>query len=183
MRASRLYLYSGLARLLPSTRCFALKRSLLRLCGAALGENVRLCSSARFAMSGPLKIGTDTWVGHEVLIVGGDAPVVIGSQCDIAPRVLVASGSHVIDSLGTRVAGTGYSAPITIGDGTWLCAGSIILGGTTIGARCIVAAGAVVKGNFPEGTIISGIPARVTGKIDDKSKAGQLRTVQVDGVE
>ena len=32
-------------RLLPETSCFALKRALLRLAGAKIGRNVRICSS------------------------------------------------------------------------------------------------------------------------------------------
>ena len=36
-----------------------------------------------------------------------------------------------------------------------------ILDGTVLGAGCVVAAGAVVKGEFPENCVIGGIPAKI----------------------
>lgn len=166
MQAIGLYAFSLVAKLLPATRLFGLKRWLLRLAGAKVGNNVRCASSARFQLTGPLQIGADTWIGHEVLVVGGDAPVEIGACCDIAPRVLIATGTHQIAPHAAHVAGKGYSLPIRIGDGCWIGAGAIILGGTTLGAHCIVAAGAVVRGQFPERVLIGGVPARVIKSID-----------------
>lgn len=96
MQAIGLYAFSLVSKLLPATRLFGLKRWLLRLAGAKVGNNVRCASSARFQLTGPLQIGADTWIGHEVLVVGGDAPVEIGACCDIAPRVLIATGTHQI---------------------------------------------------------------------------------------
>jgi acetyltransferase-like isoleucine patch superfamily enzyme len=52
-------------------------------------------------------------------------------------------------------------AGITIGNDVWLGAKVTILDGTVIGDGCIVAAGAVVKGEFPPRSIIAGVPARV----------------------
>jgi len=112
-----------------------------------------------------LEIGSHTWVGHDVLVVGGESNIKIGMNCDIAPRVLIASGTHEIDGVGKRAAGKGYSLPIIIGDGSWICAGAQILGGTEIGSHCIVAAGAVVKGAFPDRCLIGGAPARVIRRI------------------
>ncbi len=146
---------------IPQTRFFGLKRFLLRWAGVSVEDNVRCVSSASFYLSGRFSIGSDTWIGHEVLIVGGDAQVVIGANCDIAPRVCFATGSHNINPEGPHVAGDGYSLPILIGDGSWICTGATILGGTSIGERSIVAAGAVVKGDFPAGSLIGGVPARV----------------------
>jgi acetyltransferase-like isoleucine patch superfamily enzyme len=165
MRGSGLFLYAMISRWLPPTRCFSLKRLLLKMAGAAIGENVRCVSSSSFLLTGPLSIGCNTWVGHEVLIVGGNASISIGANCDIAPRVTLVSGSHQVNPDGPHVAGEGYSLPISIGDGSWICAGATILGGTTIGERSIVAAGAVVKGDFPSGALIGGVPARVLRSI------------------
>lgn len=173
MQAVGLYAFSLVARLLPATRFFGLKRWLLRLAGAQVGDNVRCASSARFQLTGGLQIGADTWIGHEVLVVGGDAPVRIGACCDIAPRVLLATGTHQIAPHAAHVAGKGYSLPISIGDGCWIGAGAIILGGTTLGPHCIVAAGAVVRGQFPGRVLIGGVPARVIKPIDELASSSQ----------
>jgi acetyltransferase-like isoleucine patch superfamily enzyme len=52
-------------------------------------------------------------------------------------------------------------AGIVVGAGTWIGARVTVLDGTSIGERCVVAAGAVVKGDFPARSLIGGVPARV----------------------
>jgi len=98
-------------------------------------------------VTGGLRIGDDTFIGHQVLIVGGDADVNIGAKTDIGPRATIVTGSHrlLVDS--DRAAGPGYSSPIAIEDGVWVGAASTILGGVTVG-RSMVTAGAVVQEMF-----------------------------------
>lgn len=50
---------------------------------------------------------------------------------------------------------------IRIGNNVFIGASSIILLNTTIGDNCIVGAGSVVRGNFPENSVIVGNPAKV----------------------
>jgi maltose O-acetyltransferase len=126
-----------------------------------IGSNVRIVSSARVMVTSSVNIGDDTFVGHECMIVGGDEPINIGPNVDIGPRVTFATGTHAIQPEGPHVAGRGYSLPVTIGEGCWICTGAVILGGTSIGPRSIVAAGAIVRGYFPGGCLIGGVPARV----------------------
>jgi maltose O-acetyltransferase len=152
---------SFLLPILPPSRCYPLKRSLLRWTGIQIDENVRIASSARFMLEGPISIGKHTFIGDDFLVTGGSAIVNIGADVDIAPRVTIVTGTHAIAPDGPRVAGKGYSLPIIIGEGCWICTGSTILGGTTIGPHSIVAAGAVVRGKFPAGCLIAGIPATV----------------------
>lgn len=47
---------------------------------------------------------------------------------------------------------------IDIGDYCFIGTGSIIMPGTILGKCCLVGAGAVVRGSFPEGSIIVGNP-------------------------
>lgn len=51
--------------------------------------------------------------------------------------------------------------PITIGEGCFIGANSILLKGTTLGRNVVVGAGSVVSGTFPDNVIIAGNPARI----------------------
>lgn len=52
---------------------------------------------------------------------------------------------------------------VFIGDNSFIGAGAIILPGSNIGKHCIIGAGAVVKGNIPDFSIVIGNPCKVIG--------------------
>jgi acetyltransferase-like isoleucine patch superfamily enzyme len=160
MHTALLHLAKLIFSLLPETRLFGVKARLLRLAGARLGENVRVCSSATILGSGDLVIGDDTWVGHQVLICAGSR-VTIGAAVDIGPRVYIGTGTHEIDQDGPHSAGTGINKDVVIEDGVWLGVGSVVLPGVTIGTKSVIAAGAVVTEDVPPHVLAGGVPARV----------------------
>lgn len=108
---------------------------------------------------GRVEVGERTFIGDDVLITGGC--VKIGSDCDIAPRVVVHAGTHEPGSAARR-AGRDIAGLVVIGDGCWIGTGSIIIHGVVIEDGCIVAAGSVVKrGVYPRNSLVAGNPARV----------------------
>lgn len=154
------YLLDILFRLLPSTRCFALKRLMLRLKGVQVGNDVRVCSSARL-MGRNIQIGDGAWIGHECMIVStSDAAVIIGPRCDLAPQVSLITGSHHMGDQDRR-AGVGTSAPIRIGAGCWICTRVTIIGGVMIGDGSVVAAGSVVIADATPNALYAGVPAKL----------------------
>jgi acetyltransferase-like isoleucine patch superfamily enzyme len=97
--------------------------------------------------------------------------VIIGQRCTIGAAAAVVLGDHVHLSKGVYVetAGLDFSAPlpyphvskpITIGDGVWIGAEAMVLGGVTIGAGSIIGAGAVISRDVPPHTIVTGQPTR-----------------------
>lgn len=147
MNSKKLFIYHLLMNFIPATRLFKLKTFLLKWCGAKIGNNVRIVSSAKFYVSGSLAVGNNTWIGHEVLVMGGNVPIKIGNDCDIAPRVSIISGTHKVNSiLDEKIAGESYSLPIEIGDGCWICANATVLGGSKIGSKSLIGPNVVVKG-------------------------------------
>jgi len=161
MNSTKNYIAWLFIRLLPNTRFFELKSILLRWCGAEIGENVKIASSARFLTVGKLFVGNNVWIGHECLVIGGAADVYIGANCDIGPRVSLITGTHKLAHIDGKAAVKGYSEPIRLQDGVWIGACVTILGGVTIGKCSMVAAGSLVRENVPERVIVAGIPARV----------------------
>ena len=67
---------------------------------------------------------------------------------------------------GNRRAGEGTARPIEIGDGCWIGARSVILGGVRIGAGCVVAAGSVVTRDVPDNVLVAGVPACIKRQLD-----------------
>jgi carbonic anhydrase/acetyltransferase-like protein (isoleucine patch superfamily) len=138
-----------------------------------------------------IEIGSGTLIGERVSLTAGmlpgnelgEVPVLrIGSRCVIGRGShLVAHSSLVIGNdvfTGPNVyindQNHGYADPdvpigrqrpqntaVSIGAGSWLGAGAIVLPGTRIGRNVVVAAGSVVRGEVPDRCVIAGVPARV----------------------
>ena len=167
MKTGRLWIYKLLTVLIPETRAFGFKASLLRWCGAKVGKNVRISSSARFFGGGELVIGDDVWIGSADMVhVVSRASIRIGNCCDLGPAVMLLTGSHKMDPDGAHIAGEGTSANVDIGDGCWLGARSMILPGVKLPRKTLVAAGAVVtQSPTSEQMLIAGVPAQAKRKI------------------
>lgn len=160
MNNKLLLIYSIIVRIIPETSFHALKVLMLRVCGAKIGSNVRVCSSARFLGCGSLEVGDDVWIGPCCFIYPSKGSCIkIGNCVDIAPCVKLFTGSHEI-GLGCHSAGKGFCRDVIVGDGCWLGAGSMVLPGVALPRKTVVAAGAVVtkstKSNF---TLLAGVPA------------------------
>ena len=70
--------------------------------------------------------------------------------------------NHNYSSLHVPIRDQGVTGKgIVIGANCWIGAKVTILDGTRLGNGCVVAAGAVVKGEFPDNCIIGGVPAKV----------------------
>lgn len=126
----------------------------------------------RFAHGGRISIGKHCYVGDGTRIWSG-------VSITIADHVLIAHNVSIFDNLthplGWRdrrkhfyaIARTGHPVSIDLGDrpvvienDAWIGAHALILRGVTIGARSIVAAGAVVTRDVPADTLVAGNPAK-----------------------
>ena len=88
--------------------------------------------------------------------------VEIGDNTIFGNYVSLHSENHNFANVETPIRCQGVNRKgIVIGEDCWIGAKVTILDGTKIGNGCIVAAGAVVRGEIPEYSIIGGIPAKV----------------------
>lgn len=148
-------------QLLPTSRFFLLRRWLLRRAGIDLGADVCFCGRGWIYGSGQLIIGASSWLSPAcVFYTHKHAVIQIGERCDIGPGVEFIPGGHLLGP-SKRRAGVGTADSITIGDGCWVGARTVILGGVNIGAGCVVAAGSVVICDIPDNTLVAGVPAKI----------------------
>lgn len=88
--------------------------------------------------------------------------VVIGDHVFTGPNVYVTDANHGYEDIDTPI-GRQFapSRPVSIGDGSWLGHGAVVLPGVTIGAHVVVGAGSVVTTDLPDRCVAVGNPARV----------------------
>lgn len=72
----------------------------------------------------------------------------------------------------------GGTLPVSIGDNVFIGYNATILMGTTIGNNCIIGAHAVVKGEFPDGSVIAGNPAQVVCSTNDMWEKASSRWIE-----
>src|SRR5207237_1077780 len=83
----------------------------------------------------------------------------VGKAAFVGPGVLTADDNFM--GRGDRRFGA-KQAPV-IGARSRIGAGAVLLPASVVGDDCYVAAGAVVSGDIPAGSVVMGVPARVTG--------------------
>jgi acetyltransferase-like isoleucine patch superfamily enzyme len=89
---------------------------------------------------------------------------------ELGDHVAIAAGTEFITHDGATwvfeddVDGGGIFGKIVIGNNVFIGINCIILSNTSIGDNCIVGAGSVVRGNFPENSVIAGNPAQIVSK-------------------
>ncbi len=142
-----------------------------------------------------IRIGRDTLFGPQLTLSAGMIPgqeMVSDPVVTIGDRCLVGRGSGIVGHLGIRVGNDvwtghhvyitdqnhGYEAldvpigrqlmperPVTIGDGSWLGHGTVVLPGASIGRHVVVGANSVVTGDLPDNCVAAGAPARVIRRL------------------
>ncbi len=108
-------------------------------------------------------VGARTFINYGAVVLDA-APVTIGDDVQIGPRVQLLTPLHPLDP-GERRTGTETAKPVKIEDGAWLAAGAIVMPGVTIGADTVVGAGSVVTRDLPARHLCVGNPCRVVRSI------------------
>lgn len=116
----------------------------------SIGNNVGISGATIYARKG-ITIGDNTCIGGNVKILDNDFHPI---EWEERNRLLQ-------DEKGGDVTELIPAKPISIGKNCFIGCNSIILKGTTLGDGCVVGAGAVVSGQFPDNSVIAGNPAKV----------------------
>ena len=138
-------------------------QAILRELLGSLGESVQIMPPFRCDYGDYIAIGPRTFINYDCIVLDC-APVTIGADVQIAPRVQIVTAEHPLDPE-VRRTGVESARPVVIGDAVWLGAGVIVCPGVTIGEGTVVGAGSVVTRDLPPGVIVVGIPCRPVREI------------------
>ena len=127
-----------------------------------IGTDVTVGTRAYFESGGRIIIGDRTGVWQSCILTANcGSSVEIGHDCKVAHMTSLKTTTHAVAPDEPCVGGDDQYKDIHIGAGSWLCAGSIVLPGVSVGCKCLVAAGAVVTKDTPAATLVAGVPAIV----------------------
>ncbi|WP_194398251.1 gamma carbonic anhydrase family protein [Microbacterium atlanticum] len=139
-----------------------------------------VAAGARIVGGVTLGEGASVWY-NAVLRADGDT-ITVGRDSNLQDNVSVHvdAGRPVI--IGESVS-VGHNAVVhgcTIGDGSLIGMGAVVLNGAKIGSGCLVAGGAVVlEGTeIPDGSLVAGVPAKVRRELTPAERAGLLRNAE-----
>lgn len=143
-----------------------------------------------------IRIGEDTLIGPGVSLSAGMVPgqeCITSPVVTIGDRCLIGRGSGIVGHFSITIGNdvwTGHHVYITdqnhgytnvdvpisqqsqperavsIGDGSWIGFGSVVLPGVSIGRHVVIGANSVVTSDLPDYCVAVGAPARVIKKYD-----------------
>ena len=135
---------------------FATRARIYRRCGIELTQ-ARLFPRCH-VLSSNLRLGDGAILNHGVHLENV-ARIEIGARTGLGIYTVVLTSNHEIGPHSERLGQWRYD-PVTIGDGCWIGARTLILPGVTIGDGVIVAAGSVVRDDCEDDGVYAGVPAR-----------------------
>jgi acetyltransferase-like isoleucine patch superfamily enzyme len=133
--------------------------------GTMIAEQVTLCAGMTPAHDlgdlPVLRVGSGCVIGRGSHIVAHHS-IEIGDDVFTGPYVYVTDQNHAYTDPG-RPIGRQWpvNSGVSIGAGTWLGAGAVILPGSCVGRNVVVAAGSVVRGTVPDRCVVAGVPGRI----------------------
>ena len=137
---------------------YSVKRALLRLFGARVGQGVVIKPNVNIKYPWNIEIGDHAWLGEGVWL-DSIGKISIGSNACLSQGAYICTGNHDWSDTAFGL----IVKPVVMEDGVWIGARSVVLPGAVIRAHAVITTGSVVSGETEPFTIYQGIPAK---KID-----------------
>ena len=149
--------------------------------------NPKIDPDARIAREavilGDVAIGAGISVWYFSVIRGDEDSITIGRGTNIQENstVHVTTGCPAVIGDGVTVGHNAVLHSCTVGDGSLIGMGSVVLDQASIGKDCLIAAGSLVtKGmQIPDGSMVMGSPARVKRQLTEEEKEDMRNNAQV----
>jgi len=108
-----------------------------------------------------ISVGDRCLFGKGSSIVG-HLEIVVGDDVWTGQHVYITDQNHGYEDLDLPISRQVMpERRVSIGDGSWLGHGTVVLPGATIGRHVVVGANSVVTGDLPDNCVAAGVPARV----------------------
>jgi acetyltransferase-like isoleucine patch superfamily enzyme len=128
----------------------------------SVGENATIQTVESREITPILSIGDHTMIGKD-FFASSSSSINIGKNCMFSWRVTILDHDHICErvDLPIHTQGTTKGKAVSIGDGTFIGVGAVILKGVHIGKGCVIGANSVVTKSFPDYSVIGGVPAKL----------------------
>ncbi|GAC33432.1 acyltransferase [Paraglaciecola polaris] len=148
------------------------KSSMLKICKMKFkyfGENADFRAGAYAVHCSNISLGKNVVVRPSAMFFADEfAEIVVEDDVMMGAGVHFYVNNHKFDRRDVPLIQQGYypSVGITVRNGAWIGANSIILPGVTIGVNAVIGAGSIVTKSIPDYSIAVGSPAKVISKIN-----------------
>lgn len=121
------------------------------------GKNVQINDYVHIVSMDSITIGDNVLMASHIFISDNSHGCYKGSEKDSDPTIPPTQRAYA-------------TAPISIGNNTWIGEGVIIMPGVTIGKGCVIGAHSVVSKSIPDYCVAVGSPAKPIKKYDFEAK-------------
>ncbi|MGM1016441.1 MAG: gamma carbonic anhydrase family protein [Actinomycetota bacterium] len=147
----------------------------------SIDDDTFVADGARLIGDVSLAEGASVW--YNAVLRGDSAGIVVGAGSNVQDNVSVHVDAGHPTMIGADVS-IGHNAVVhgcTIGNGSLVGMGAVILSGAVIGESCLIAGGAVVLGgtDIPAGSLVAGVPAKVRRALTDEERAGLVANAEL----
>jgi putative colanic acid biosynthesis acetyltransferase WcaF len=130
------------------------KKGILKLFGAKIGKGVVIKPHVNIKYPWKLRIGDYTWIGEGVWIDNLDM-VSIGKNCCLSQGAFLLCGNHDYKKTSFDL----ILGEITLEDGAWIGAKSIVCPGVRVGSHAVLSVNSVATKDLLPYSVYSGNPA------------------------
>lgn len=140
--------------------------------GVSIGNRVRIYPGARMEThnGGEIMIGDNCSIGQNFHIISNETRLDIGRNTTISSNVFITNTEHDYKKIGMHILEQPLlNGKTQIGENCFIGFGASIQAGTVLGNHCIVGTNAVVRGTYPDYSVIVGVPARVVRRYNEET--------------
>jgi acetyltransferase-like isoleucine patch superfamily enzyme len=130
--------------------------------GVDWGRGCVVSSFTKIKINGPFRLGRRVHIASGCFIEVSAGGLTVGDDVLVGPNCSILTSKYVYDRVDLPLHLQGHTSDgVVIGRNVWIGANAVVLDGARLGDGTIVAAGSVVSGQIPPGSIVQGNPARV----------------------